>query len=69
MDFPSSSFGVHELMPWPYSEISIFLTFQVCILQPSVQLIWDKILNLIMTQSKEEDFVINLNLDFDQNVN
>lgn len=52
-------------MLWPYSETSTVLTLQVYFLPPSLLLIWDKILNLSMTQSKEEDFIINMNLAFD----
>lgn len=41
-------------MLWPYSETSIILSLQGCILQLGLQLIWDKVLNLTMTQSKED---------------
>lgn len=45
MEAPSPHLGDHKLIPWPYSDPSIDLTLQVCIPQPSFQLIWHKILN------------------------
>lgn len=63
MEAPSPHLGDHKLISWPYSDPSTGLTLHVCIPQPSLPLIWHKILTLSVIQ-KEEDFVINLNLAF-----